>query len=393
MKRTVKKAAILSLSLLLVSTYSVSSALPAMLEHFSDRPQVQVEQLISITSLAIMIVIIMNNWISRWISQHISIVTGLILLCLCGSAPLYVQSYEMLLTSRILLGVGIGLVNAHAINMINERYDGQERTILLGYRGSAEVLGNAVLTLIAGRLLVHGWNRAFAIYLAGLPILVLYLLFVPKSEKGNCAAEKVNCEDTTTADWKKYIGFLMKTIAFGVLLICINSCMSMRIPGLVLGRGMGTDSDSSVVLSMMLLMGILSGIVFGKLVEVLKSWFTAVNLFLFASGLLLIACSKHIVLLAIGAMAAGFACNILTTILFQRVSEKLPAEMMALGTTCALIGCNMGSTVSAMMLRVIGIFSSEMITPFLVYAAATAVLGVIALIRAKTEEKQHTVHI
>lgn len=386
MKRTIEKAAILSLSLLLVSTYSVSSALPAMLEHFSDRPQVQIEQLISITSLAIMVVIILNNWISRWISQRVSIVTGLILLCVCGSAPLYVQSYELVLTARILLGIGIGLVNAHAINMINERYDGQERTVLLGYRGSAEVLGNAVLTLIAGRFLVYGWNRAFAIYLAGLPILILYLLFVPKKEtenKAKAAAVKDTAGKATGANG--HVGFLIKTVAFGVLLICINSCMSMRIPGLVLGRNMGSDSDSSIVLSMMLLMGIMAGIVFGKLVEVLKGWFTAMHLFLFSAGLLLIAFSQHIVVLAIGAMAAGFACNILTTILFQRVSVKLPAELMALGTTCALVGCNMGSTVSAVMLRVIGIFSDGISIPFLVYAAATGVLGMITALFAKMQ--------
>lgn len=385
MKRTIEKAAILSLSLLLVSTYSVSSALPAMLEHFADRPQVQIEQLISITSLAIMIVIILNNWISKWISQRVSIVTGLILLCVCGSAPLYVQSYELVLAARILLGVGIGLVNAHAINMINERYEGQERTVLLGYRGSAEVLGNAVLTLIAGRFLVYGWNRAFAIYLAGLPILVLYLLFVPKKEKCEDAKDTVNHEQGNTADARPHVGFLVRTIAFGVLLICINSCMSMRIPGLVLGRNMGSDSDSSIVLSMMLLMGIMAGVVFGKLVQVLKGWFTAVHLFLFACGLLLIAFSQHIIVLAMGAMMAGFACNILTTILFQRVSEKLPVGLMALGTTCALVGCNMGSTVSAVMLRIIGSFSDGMSVPFLVYAAATGVLGVITAVSVRIQ--------
>ena len=161
--------------------------------------------------------------------------------------------------------------------------------------------------------------------------------------------------------------------------------MSMRIPGLVLERNMGSDSDSSIVLSMMLLMGIMAGIVFGKLVQVLKGWFTAMHLFLFACGLLLVAFSQHIVVLAMGAMMAGFACNILVTILFQRVSEKLPAELMALGTTCALVGCNMGSTVSAMMLRVIGIFSDGISVPFLVYAAATGLLGVITAVLVKAK--------
>ena len=61
MKRTMEKISILSLSLLLISTYAVSAVLPAMLEHFSDHSRTEVEQLIPITSFAIMIVILLNG--------------------------------------------------------------------------------------------------------------------------------------------------------------------------------------------------------------------------------------------------------------------------------------------------------------------------------------------
>ena len=183
MKKTMEKTAILSLSLLLVSTYSVSAALPAMLEHFSGYARSSVEQLISITSFAIMMVIILNTWISRYLSERISIVAGVILMAVGGSAPMFCQTYAVLFAARILLGIGIGLMNSHAINMINERYEGDERATLLGFRSSAEVLGNAVLTLIAGQLLAYGWPKAFAIYLCGIPVLVLYLGFVTPKEK------------------------------------------------------------------------------------------------------------------------------------------------------------------------------------------------------------------
>ena len=41
----------------------------------------------------------------------------------------------------------VGLLNVSAIAIISERYKGKERVQTLGIRGSAEVVGTAVLTL------------------------------------------------------------------------------------------------------------------------------------------------------------------------------------------------------------------------------------------------------
>ena len=40
------------------------------------------------------------------------------------------------------------MINAKAISIISERYSGNDKTRMLGYRGSAEVVGSAILTLL-----------------------------------------------------------------------------------------------------------------------------------------------------------------------------------------------------------------------------------------------------
>ena len=143
---------------MLVSTFSVSSALPKMMEYFVDYSQAQVELLLSVTSVAVMGMILLNTWLSGYVSERVSIISGLVLLAGSGITPVFCQRYGVFLLSRIFLGVGIGLINARAINMINERYAGEERAMLLGFRGSAEVMGNAALTFAAGHLLRIRWN-------------------------------------------------------------------------------------------------------------------------------------------------------------------------------------------------------------------------------------------
>ena len=161
MKKTTEKLAILSLSLMLVSTYSISAVLPSMLGYFNSYSPSQVDILISIPSFAIMIMILVNTWLAGYLNERLMITGGLLLLSISGTAPLFIQNYTFVLISRILLGLGIGLINSRAVSMISERFTGAERTALLGYRSSAETLGNAVLTFIAGRLLLIHWTRAF----------------------------------------------------------------------------------------------------------------------------------------------------------------------------------------------------------------------------------------
>ncbi len=84
------------------------------------------------------------------------------------------------------------MINAKAISIISERYSGNDKTRMLGYRGSAEVVGSAILTFIVGQLLPLGWPAIFAVYGGGYLILLLYILFVPypKGKKQASLKEK-----------------------------------------------------------------------------------------------------------------------------------------------------------------------------------------------------------
>ena len=74
MKEQMKKIALLSLSLILTSAYSVSIVLPSLLQHFSEYTTAQVEMLISAPSFAITVMIVLNAWLSRYMKDRPMIV-------------------------------------------------------------------------------------------------------------------------------------------------------------------------------------------------------------------------------------------------------------------------------------------------------------------------------
>lgn len=387
--RTLEKGAVLSLSLLLTSTYSVSTVIPSMVSYYQGYGRGQIEQLISVTSVAIMVVILLNPWISRIISQRVSIVSGLLLLSAGGCLPVFTKAYGAVFAGRLVLGVGIGLVNVYAVDMINSRFEGEERSTLLGYRGSAEIVGNTALTLVVGQILGAGldWRYCFLIYLSGLLVLVSYLLFVPKApgKAGNPAdgvlpgkAGPAEAERAQKAsDWRRHAWGFLSCALHGAMFIGINTCTTMRIPSLVLERGMGTEAQSSLITSLMLAAGIGAGILFGRLARILRGMMQKFWLVVFGGGIGVMALAGNLWILGIGAVVTGFAFSILIVTVFEQIPGRFPPGVTTMATTWTLVGCNMGSGFSSWALRLIDLAGGGMGTSFGVFAVLMVFLGLV----------------
>ena len=162
------------------------------------------------------------------------------------------------------------------------------------------MLGNALMTLAAGQLLKICWNAAFWVYALGFGILVLYLLFVPvKAPAGISHAEETEIRQKSFSG-REFL-FTLPYALLGFTVICINVSNTMRIPTLVLEKQFTTESGASVILSVMLAMGIFSGLSFGRLQKLFREKLTAISMLLVGLGLLLIALAGNLALVVAGA--------------------------------------------------------------------------------------------
>lgn len=386
MKEQMKKIALLSLSLILTSAYSVSIVLPSLLQHFSEYTTAQVEMLISAPSFAITVMIVLNAWLSRYMKDRPMIVGGLLLLSVSGMVPVFVQEYPVMFASRIFLGIGIGLINAKAISIFSEYYEGREKAALLGYRGSAEVLGSAVMTLVAGKLVLIRWNLAFWVYALGFVIVLLYLVWVPGSmEPGQSAgAEKESLEaeaDGKRECWKKEVLPIAYAV-FAGFVICIYCSNSLRVPMLILEKKLGTESEASIILTLMMLMGIAAGVYFGKLTMWWKEKLPGVGCLMLGAGMLLTAYAGNLPLIGIGISIVGFFYTVLVTYSFHQISEQIPQSSINTATSIVLVGCNLGAACSPFVLKWMGRFSEGVSVPFVGYAGMMGVLGIVLIVVA-----------
>ena len=253
---------VLSLSFMLTCAMAISGAIPAMIEAFPGYSRSSVEFLLSVTSFMMMLMVALSPIISRYIPERLIVITGLVIYTISGITPVFIQSYPVMFISRILLGLGTGLINTKAISMIGERFTGELQQKLQGIRCSMETLGQTILTLVAGQLLVFGWNYSFLIYGASLIILILFVAFVPERKVDTSithSSEITEKDSLTFAD----MPFLIGNALLGFLMVSTNVSLSLRISSYVIEVGIGTAADGATIMGISTFAGFIAGIAFG----------------------------------------------------------------------------------------------------------------------------------
>lgn len=380
MKQTMERISLLSLSLILISSFSITAGLPAMKDYFGQLGYsgAQVELLVSLPAFSVVAMLFFNSFVERWLSERQMIIIGLLVMSTSGLVPLVLQDYPLIFLSRIFFGLGTGMINAKAISIISERYKGNDKTRMLGYRGSAEVVGAAILTFMVGQLLPLGWPAIFSVYGAGYLILLFYILFVPYPKENRQVAVKVQKKGNSLSLRPPQWRFSLMLAVIAGVIICFNSIISLRLPEVIVDARMGTATTAGTVLSLMQLTGIVAGVGFASLTHVFKKNLLMIMCFGFGIALALIGLSTQLWLLVLATLLAGFTYSTGITGIFYHLSEKIPTNLLNLATSLVLIGCNLGSAVSSFFLQLVAPFAPTNALLFLLIGALMALTGIFA---------------
>lgn len=110
--------------------------------------------------------------IDRWGARR-PLSLGLLLYGLAGGAGAVVDSYPMLILTRLLFGVGAAFVFTGTTVELLNRYEGALRERVMGWRSTAISLGGAAFPLVGGALGALSWRAPFAAYLLAVPLALL----------------------------------------------------------------------------------------------------------------------------------------------------------------------------------------------------------------------------
>ena len=171
---------ILSISLLTVMAgAAMAPALWAVKAHFADKPDLLVQFIVSLPALFIIITNLCFPFLCKVFKTKTLAVAGLVLYIVSGSGAFFLDDITAILALRALLGVSVGMIMPLSTGLLSYYFPPEEQSRMMGLCAAMNQIGGVVATLVAGVLAKVGWNYAFLVYLMGLFVLVLVLLFLP----------------------------------------------------------------------------------------------------------------------------------------------------------------------------------------------------------------------
>ncbi len=109
---------------------------------------------------------------------------GVLIYTISGCWAFFATDIYMLLASRAVLGVAVGIIMPVAASLIADFYHGEQRMRMMGGFNSAFAnFGGIIATFSSGGLLASiDWRYAFLVYSVGIPVFIMGLLFIKEPE-------------------------------------------------------------------------------------------------------------------------------------------------------------------------------------------------------------------
>lgn len=384
---------LLALNIVEQAASVISATIPQMAKAFPDHSQVQIEMITTIVSMFVTIFVLVSGLIVNKLGQKTTAVLGIAIAAVSSIIPAFSNSFNMIMVSRAILGVGIGLANPLAVSLIGEFFEGDFLAHLMGWRAAASGIGTSLMTLLAGQLLKISWHAAYLVYLLFVPTLIFFIFFVPDPEKAGIkkqeAAENDQAAPTEETAEKHARG---KVIFYAAVLFAYFSGVMVamiKLATMYVEDGVGTPSQASTVFACLNFAQLLGGLVFGVLYKFLKSKILPLGILL--SGLTLVAMAmttSNGAMIALG-IASGFFGGVSIPYIFTRVSQLSVTKTAPMNNALVLVGSNIGSFLAPYTASLLGKTAAASIrnAGFALIVIATIVL--VSLLAVKKTSQDH----
>jgi len=248
------KIAVLSISSLIISFAAVAGVFPALIDALG-LSQMQGDLMMTIPALAVVIFIFVSNWVAPRIGIKQTVVLGMLLSGVGGIFPAFVQSFIPILVSRFFLGAGVGLINTWAVRYITLLFDEKERAKMMGYRSSAEIIGQTIVAILTSLLFPIGWHLGFLAYSIAFVGIFLIIKYVPPVDFP---------QDTNRTEKTKMPFAIYLLTIFAMLVVMAAATIAFRYAA-VATEILGLDYNASIMMSLWPSLSIVAALTFGKL--------------------------------------------------------------------------------------------------------------------------------
>lgn len=386
-KSIIFKLSILGISIALTSTDAISMIVPALLEAFPEVSRATVESIITIVSLATFIAVLLNDFIVKAIGYRKTVMLGIILTFIGGIAPSVLNDFNLILGSRIILGVGLGLCNPLAVTLITLFFKKEdEQSAMLGYQSATSGVGLTIMTFIAGLLSHLGWRYSFSVYLIMIPVLVIFYLYVPEPKESETKLSDNENNGTKVKINGKVIGLAALMFIYFVFYITIG----IKGASVIIDRNIGSSVDAGNMYSLHSLASVVGGVLFLQIYRITKKFTLSLTYLLMMATSFIIYFSNSLFVIAVGMFLGGVSLAIFIPYIFLLVGKVAPKGAENLSVSAILVASNLGIFVSPYIVNFIPeLIGKDVSTyPFFIGGIVFAISLVLAMVYSFTQKNE-----
>ena len=367
-------------------TMACNSALAPILaevgKFFPDAGDSAIQIVLTLINLTTLPAMILEPMLEPKITKRDIAVIGTALMLLGGLMPQVLNSQLwMLYAASIVIGVGLSFVVVTSSSLISDYFTGLDKSRVMGFQSIFVSIGGTIIAKGSGILTaMAGWKRGYLVFLIALPIIIIILLTVPKGET-TPKAEKG--EKSGVSGSMVYFGALC--LITGIFVATFNTNIAMYIDR----KGIGDASTAGTVASIMQVIGIIGGLMLGFVVKTFKRFTIGASILVMAAGTALVGMTTSFPMICAGAVLVGIGFAIRNPGAVTFGANMVPAAQASLAIAIISATYNVGNFISAYVVNpVANMLGEDIANRFIVSAAALAVIGIVACVKAPTTDAQ-----
>ena len=371
---------ILSVSVLtIMAPTAVSPALAAIRDAFPQITATQAKLVLTLPTLVMMPMGLFSARLTAKIDKKKLLLTGMALFLVFGVAGGLVNDFRLLLLTRLLFGVGLGIMTPLSTSLIFDfAPEPERRSKLLGIQGSFNQFGGLLFMSLSGVLASMSWRYSFLCYAFVIVSIILTSLFMPSIPP---MAPKKKSADGTAAPKQKMSKKILILAFFAMMIFAcyfvINTDLALYMDVLDIGDA----KECGYALSLMRIPAILAGILLAWIMRNLKDWTMPFATVIMASGYLIISFAQSYGLLLVGCLVVGLGGGFALPPISLYLPRIVTPRQRTLGVAIIMSVAQLGQFISPLYtdLFVSGMSEGDLRMRFVVSAITTVVIGFLVL--------------
>ena len=328
--------------------------------------------LVTIPPLMIMVSSMVVSPLLKFLSSKNITILGLGFIIFSGVYPYFSHSFILLLVSRVIMGLGLGLIVTIS-SSLPARYftSGKDRDRATGLQSAFSSLGGVLFSFLSGFIASYYWRGVFLVQLLNLiPLVVVFLLMRPHFNGG--------LDDITTEHTGKIFvkdAFLITLLAF--ICVVITATFPLNLSMYVDTKNIGTTNLTGAIASINAFIGFLVGIMFHRINKGLKNYTLSTSLFIVGISLFILSQALNPVTFLIGSTLFGMGTSLIYPAFLTNIYSMIPDEDIVPAIGMYTVAANIAQFVSPFIVdNLSSVFGTGIEHKFAFAAASTMLLGI-----------------